>query len=344
MKNLFALDSYRFDVPDELIATYPVTPRDYARLMIVDRSKGTIEAAHVYDLPDILSVDDALIFNDTKVLHASLSGQMEHGRQMKFMLTKRISADEWAILAKPARILKTGLKIRFAHGIEGTILGALEGGERIIRFSEELSFDDLKKIGTIPLPPYIKRRVDPVVDEERYQTVYGKNLGSVAAPTAGLHFTDSLFERLAKKRVSSHFVTLHVGTGTFLPIRTQDIREHSMHYEWYDVSPETAESLNHLPLSSRRIAVGTTSCRVIETVASTQGLLSPGQGSTNLFIYPGYQFRFITSLFTNFHTPESSLLMLVATFMGYDLMIEAYAKAKELHFRLFSYGDAMLIL
>lgn len=344
MKDLYSLDSYRFDVPPELIASYPVSPRDHARLMIVDKKKGTIEEAHVYDLPDILAQNDVLIFNDTKVLHANLLGQLENGKKIECLLTKKISQATWSFLAKPAKLLKNETVLFFSQGIKGRIVGVLESGERIIQFSEDLSFSDLKKIGSIPLPPYMRRKADPTFDEERYQTIYGKNLGSVAAPTAGLHFTESLFSNLTKKNIKSEFITLHVGTGTFLPIRSTDIRQHAMHYESYELSSETASALNDLPQGARRVAIGTTSCRVLETIADSSGRLHAQQGSTNLFIYPGYTFRYITSLFTNFHTPESSLLVLVSAFMGYDLMVEAYAKAKEKRFRLFSYGDAMLIL
>ena len=344
MSKIYNLSSYSFDVPKELIASYPITPRDHARLLVVDRKRGSFQEAHVYDLPEFLQPGDALIFNDTKVLHAALRGTLKSGRVVDCVLTKKIEAYEWSALAKPAKALKIGEKLFFPEDIEALVVGISDDGERIFRFSKDISCLDLQRIGAIPLPPYMKRRAQHDIDDERYQTVYGKRLGSVAAPTAGLHFTDELFKRFSSQSVSTHFVTLHVGTGTFLPIRTEDIREHKIHEEVCEILPSTAATLNNLPQSARRIAVGTTSCRVLETMSDASGILYPGVQSTRLFIYPGYQFRYIDALFTNFHTPESSLLTLVAAFMGYDLMVEAYAKAIESKFRLFSYGDAMLIV
>lgn len=344
MTDLFSLASYSYSFPEELVASYPISPRDHARLMIVDRKSGSITEGLVRDLPDILDADDALIFNNTKVYHASLEGKVTGKREVTCLLAKKLHTTDWIVLAKPARILQLGSKIDFKHGVYAHVIDIVEGGKRILRFSHDLSFQDLRSLGSIPLPPYMKRKAIESVDADRYQTVYGKELGSAAAPTAGLHFTNDLFDRIKKKSISSHFITLHVGTGTFLPIRTPDIRDHVMHFEPFEISPEVASQLNSLPKRSRKVAVGTTSCRVLETVSDADGIIHPQTSQTNLFIYPGSTFHFVSGLFTNFHTPESSLLVLVSAFMGYDLMVEAYAKAIEKRFRLFSYGDAMLII
>lgn len=312
--------------------------------MIVDRKSGSIKEGLVRDLPDILDPQDALIFNNTKVYHASLEGLVIGKRGVTCVLTKKLNFYDWMVLAKPARILQPETRIEFLRGVFAHVVDVLPSGERILRFSKDLSFQDLQLLGSIPLPPYMKRKAIESLDADRYQTVYGKELGSAAAPTAGLHFTNDIFNRIREKNISSHFITLHVGTGTFLPIRTPDIRNHTMHFESFEISPEVASQLNSLPKQSRRVAVGTTSCRVLETVSDSSGIIHSCTDQTNLFIYPGNEFHFITGLFTNFHTPESSLLVLVSAFMGYDLMVEAYAKAIEKRFRLFSYGDAMLIL
>ena len=251
-------------------------------------------------------------------------------------------------MAKPAKKLLLHTIITF--GEEGDlplcarVIDVREDGQRLLEFSSDVTEGKLRRIGRVPLPPYIKRASRNDLDAKRYQTIYARKPGSVAAPTAGLHFTDALFARLDEKRVSRIFVTLHVGTGTFLPVRTEDIRHHTMHEEFFSLPQEIADTLNGIPSTARRIAVGTTSCRVLETAADESGLIHAKSGGTNLFIYPGYTWRFVNGLFTNFHTPESSLLMLVGAFMGYDLLREAYAEAIKRGFRLFSYGDAMLIL
>lgn len=325
------------------MAQYPIEPRDSARLMIVDRSSGSITEALVRDLPQLLSPGDALIFNNTKVLFASLQGSLVNGSTVDCLLTHAISPSTWFLLAKPARKLQPGVKICFPDGVEGLVERVEDDGRRVVTFSTPLTADLLSHIGCIPLPPYI-RRLKRREDSERYQTIYAASHGSVAAPTAGLHFTQELFSSLSSHKISQHYVTLHVGTGTFLPIRSDDIRQHTMHTEAFELTQQAADSINAVSSSNRKVAVGTTSCRVLETIADETGKLQAQSGSTNLFIYPGYRFRCISSLFTNFHTPGSSLLVLVSTFMGYELMQEAYAKAIERKFRFFSYGDAMLIL
>jgi S-adenosylmethionine:tRNA ribosyltransferase-isomerase len=340
----FSLDAYRFDVPKELIAQFPANPRDSARLMIVHRTTGAIEEGIVADIPSLLSPHDVMVLNNTRVLHAALCGKTEHHAPVHILLTRSTSPRSWHCMAKPARRLAQETTIHFPHGITATVVDILPDGQRALEFSHDLTPDLLQSIGTIPLPPYIHRKAIEEIDALRYQTIYGEKYGAVAAPTAGLHFTETLFSHLQARQITTTFVTLHVGTGTFLPIRTDDIRMHEMHVESFEVPQSTADLLNRTPPSCRRLAVGTTSLRVLETVAASDGHITAGHGTTNLFIYPGYHWKFVNALFTNFHTPESSLLVLVSSFMGYELMVEAYRKAIERKFRLFSYGDAMLIL
>jgi len=340
----FSLESYTYYLPKELIAQHPIEPRDQARLLVVERKCGTVREGRVSDLPDILSPGDALVFNNTKVLHAMLKGHLESGRGVECLLTESESPYSWWALTKPSKLFSEGRSISFAEGIEAVVIKARERGERLLRFSQEITPSLLQKIGTIPLPPYIRRAVDKEVDSKRYQTVYAEHFGSVAAPTAGLHFTDRLLSSLDRKGIERHQVTLHVGTGTFVPIRTDDIRDHQMHTEQFEVDDKAACALNQVSPSRRKVAVGTTSCRVLESIVQKNRRIEPQSGRTNLYITPGYEFTFVDTLFTNFHTPGSSLLVLVSAFMGYDLMKEAYAKAIEKRFRFFSYGDAMVIL
>jgi|AMWB02.1.fsa_nt_gi S-adenosylmethionine:tRNA ribosyltransferase-isomerase len=343
MTDLFSLDAYQFDVPPELIAQVPAEPRDHSRLMIVDRVRGTIDEAIVADLPSFLSPGDMMILNNTRVLHAALQG-LVGGKSVHCLLTKPENQTNWWAMAKPGRRLVVGAKVCFPDGLCAEVVEIGSDGQRLLSFSEPLTPERLATVGSVPLPPYIQRVAPTSKDAERYQTIYGERFGSVAAPTAGLHFTSDLFERLSEKGVERSYVTLHVGTGTFLPIRVPDIRQHQMHTEAFEVSEETANRFNSLPPTARRLAVGTTSLRVLESVVDDAGHIKAGSGTTNLFIRPGHHFRAVTTLFTNFHTPGSSLLVLVGTFMGYELMKEAYRKAIERRFRLFSYGDAMLIL
>ena len=343
MESFFSLDSYQFDIPPELIAQVPAEPRDHSRLMIVDRTRGSIEEALTADLPSLLSPGDMMVLNNTRVLHAALRGIVS-GKRVSCLLTQPADKNRWWVMAKPGRSLGIGVTVSFADGVTAQVLKCAPDGQRLVEFSEPLTPERLLVIGSVPLPPYIRRLAPRKEDAERYQTIYGKKFGSVAAPTAGLHFTEDLFKRLGAKGIQRAYVTLHVGTGTFLPIRTSDIRCHQMHTEAFEVPFETAERWNPLPASARRLAVGTTSLRVLESIADDEGHIAAGSGATNLFVCPGYRFRAVSSLLTNFHTPSSSLLVLVAAFMGYDLMKEAYQKAIERRFRLFSYGDAMLIL
>ena len=343
MADLFSLDAYRFDVPPELIAQVPAERRDHSRLMVVDRARGTIDEATVADLPSFLAPGDMMVLNNTRVLHAALRGTVA-GKQVSCLLTKSFCPTHWWAMAKPGRFLSVGARISFPDGVFAEVADLSPDGQRLLIFSEPLTPERLLCVGSVPLPPYIRRVAPTKEDAARYQTIYGESFGSVAAPTAGLHFTNDLFDRLSQRGVERAYVTLHVGTGTFLPIRVQDIRHHQMHTETFEVSSETANRFNTLSPSARRLAVGTTSLRVLESVADDLGHITPGTGATNLFIQPGHRFRAVTALFTNFHTPGSSLLVLVGAFMGYELMKEAYQKAIERRFRLFSYGDAMLIL
>ena len=343
MKDLFSLSSYSYHVPEELIARYPLERRESSRLLLVDRKSGRIEEMRVTDLPGLLSSKDLLIFNNTKVLHALLVGQLSSTKEIECLLCTREGPRTWLVMVKGAKRLIRGTKIAFPNDIEGVVVAEREGGFRLIEFSSELSPELLEKIGQVPLPPYMRRKAEEAIDAPRYQTIYAEHYGAVAAPTAGLHFSEELFQALDEKGVSRAQVTLHVGAGTFVPIRADDIRQHTMHSEVYEVGEIAAEMLNELP-RRRRIAVGTTSLRTLETVSLPDGTIVKGEGSTNVYIWPGYSFKAVDALFTNFHTPKSSLLVLVSAFMGYDLMMEAYAKAVEKEFRLFSYGDAMLIV
>ncbi len=337
----FSLHAYMYELPKELIAQYPIEPRDQARLLIIDRKSGSIEEGKVVDLPNLLDLGDALIFNNTKVLHAALKGKLEGKKEIECLLTTPSSPKAWWALTKPAKLFSIGRRVLFDDSIEAVVEEIRDGGERLLSFSAPITPELLQKIGAVPLPPYIRRQADNEIDAKRYQTVYATHFGSVAAPTAGLHFTEKLLSSLEQKGIQNHHVTLHVGTGTFLPIREKDIRNHSMHTERFEVEEEVAKRINQT--SSRKIAVGTTSCRVLESIAEDNSYIKAQSGQTNLYITPGYEFKVVDTLFTNFHTPGSSLLVLISAFMGYELMKEAYAKAIEKRFRFFSYGDAMII-
>jgi S-adenosylmethionine:tRNA ribosyltransferase-isomerase len=342
-QDIFSLESYDYEVPDELIARYPSERREEARLLLVDRKSGAIEEARVADLPEILTPSDLLVFNDTKVLHALLVGRLSSQRQVECLLCRKEKCRTWLVMVKQAHRLKIGDRIDFSNGVVGTVVGKSSEGFQAIEFSEELTPALLEQVGRVPLPPYMKRKAEEAFDAKRYQTVYAEKYGAVAAPTAGLHFSESVLEQFIARGIEKTFVTLHVGAGTFLPIRVDDIRLHKMHSEMYEVSSESAQKLN-ADVSKRRIAIGTTALRTLETVAMPSGEILPGTGVTDIYIQPGYVFKAVDALFTNFHTPKSSLLVLVSAFMGYDLMKEVYAKAIEKQFRLFSYGDAMLIM
>ena len=352
-------DLFDYHLPAELIALRPVAPRDAARLLVLDpAAEQSLADRMIRDLPDLLAPGDALVFNDTKVIPAELSGvrrRDERSAQVSVTLTERLGPNRWQALARPAKRLKPGDRIDFGEGSNVCLLGSLaatvesrgEDGEVTLAF--DLAGPPLDEAihaqGAMPLPPYIaSRRVADARDVSDYQTIFARDEGAVAAPTAGLHFTETLMQALAERGISRHFVTLHVGPGTFLSVRAADTEGHHMHAERGHVSAETAAALNAVKARGGKIvAVGTTSLRLLESAASADGRLAPCDGPTNLFITPGYRFRFVDRLLTNFHLPRSTLFMLVASFSGLDLMKRAYAHAVASRYRFYSYGDACLL-
>ena len=339
------LSDFDYTLPEELIAQHPVEPRDASRLMVVPRSGGAFEHRHFRDLPEYLRPGDALVLNETRVMPARLMGHREvTGGGIEVLLLKRLDRDRWETLVKPGRKARPGQRIIFGDGsLVGTVLETTEVGGRVIEFSYDGVFEEvLDRLGQMPLPPYIHERLE---NPERYQTVYAKELGSAAAPTAGLHFTPELLERISAMGVHVEKILLHVGLGTFRPVQVEDVERHKMHSEFYTVSPETAARLNQVREEGGRIiAVGTTSVRTLETVTTEDGVVQPGQGWTDIFIYPGYRFKAVDAMVTNFHLPKSTLVMLVSAFAGRERILNAYAEAVRLRYRFFSFGDAMLIL
>lgn len=335
---------FYYDLPKELIAQHPVEPRDHSRLMVVDRKTGEIEHRHFYDVIDYLEPDDCLIINDTRVLPARIYGVKEEtGAVVEFLLLTNKGDDVWESIAGPGKRAKTGTKFSFSDGLlKAEVVDVLENGNRLVRFFYDGNFYEiLDKIGQMPLPPYITEKLE---DAERYQTVYSKNIGSAAAPTAGLHFTDELLEKIKNKGVRIGKVTLHVGLGTFRPVKADDITQHTMHSEHYWLPKETADLINETHEKNKRvIAVGTTSCRTLESVAAFKGIIEEAEGWTDIFIYPGYEFKCIDGLITNFHLPESTLIMLVSAFCGYKNTMNFYKKAVEEKYRFFSFGDAAFL-
>ncbi|MCB1112439.1 MAG: tRNA preQ1(34) S-adenosylmethionine ribosyltransferase-isomerase QueA [Chlamydiales bacterium] len=339
---LHRLESYHYHLPEQLIAQYPTTPRDHSRLLVVDRKSGTLSHHHFYDLPSLLCKDDTLIFNDTKVIPARLLGQRPNGGKAEVFLTRPLENNRWEALVRPGKKLRKGGVVFFGDDLKCVVESVSDEGTRIVRFDCNGDFNCLlEKYGSIPLPPYIQRSADAEVDADRYQTVYASKPGAVAAPTAGLHFTPEVMQNLAQCGVGQLRVTLHVGLGTFLPVQNDDITKHRMHSERFIINDEAARALNEKS-SGRRVCVGTTSCRVLESISGD--LATPGEYETNIFIYPGYTFKRMDGLLTNFHLPGSTLLMLVSAFAGYDLIMQAYDEAVKEKYRFFSYGDAMLIL
>ncbi len=358
-------DLFDFELPDSAIALRPAEPRDSARLLVVHPVKGgcarddaDLSDKTVRDLPGLLNPGDALVFNDTRVIPAALSGVRTRGdvqAKVDFNLTKQVGDSSWRAFARPAKRLEVGDRVHFGHSGESCFLGALdatvsakgEAGEVELAFdySGSLLDDAIRAVGVMPLPPYIalKRGADDR-DRQSYQTVYAKNDGAVAAPTAGLHFTPELFAALDARGISRHFVTLHVGPGTFLPVKADDTSEHKMHSEWGEISAETAAALNETRARGGRIvAVGTTSLRVLESAAGDDGRIPAWSGDTSIFITPGYRFKAIDALMTNFHLPRSTLFMLVAAFSGLGTMRAAYGHAIHSGYRFYSYGDASLL-
>ncbi len=334
-----------YDLPPHLIAQTPIEPRDHSRLLCADRRTGALTHAHFYNLCDFLRPGDTLIVNDSRVLPARLYGKKaDTGAGIEFLLLEQEGDKQWEILVKPGKKARKGARFIFGDGLlQATIVDVLEDGNRIAQFECEGSiYPVLEQIGQMPLPPYITEKL---TDKERYQTIYAKPVGSAAAPTAGLHFTDELMGRLKKMKVDIGFITLHVGLGTFRPVKARDITEHHMHSEHYFLPAETADLIRRTKeRGGRVIAVGTTSCRTLESVATLYGEIRPCEGYTDIFIYPGYTFKVLDGLITNFHLPESTLIMLVSAFLGYDNTMAAYREAVREQYRFFSFGDAMLII
>ena len=336
---------FYYNLPEELIAQEPVEPRDASRLLVMDKQSGALRDGTFRDIKDLLKEGDCLILNDSRVLPARLLGErMGTGAHVELLLLTPHGKDVWEVLAGPGRRAKPGDRISFGGGLLiAKVLEVLEGGNRLVEFSYEGNFyETLDKIGQMPLPPYIKKRLE---DKERYQTVYSKELGSAAAPTAGLHFTPELLDEVRAMGVEVGFVTLHVGLGTFRPVKEDVVENHKMHSEHYALSQETADVINRTKeRGGRVIGVGTTSCRTLESVGLTDGVVKPADGWTEIFIYPGYEFQVLDGLITNFHLPESTLIMLVSALAGYDHTMNAYEHAVEERYRFFSFGDAMAIL
>ena len=335
---------FYFDLPEELIAQTPLERRDSSRLLCLDRESGAISHQHFYDLIDHLHAGDCLILNDSRVLPARLYGRRETGGAVEVVLLRDLGEGRWECLTRPGKKTKPGTTLLFGeeNALCGTVEDVTAGGNRIIRFAYQGIFlEVLERLGKMPLPPYIKEELQ---DSERYQTVYSREVGSAAAPTAGLHFTKELLQRIADKGVKIGYVTLHVGLGTFRPVKEDEIENHEMHSEFCIVPEETAALVTETKRAGGRvIAVGTTSCRTLESFANADGTLDAQSGWTDIFIYPGYQFRCIDALVTNFHLPESTLVMLVSALAGRESVLNAYRTAVEERYRFFSFGDAMFI-
>lgn len=335
---------FYYDLPEELIAQTPVEPRNSSRLMVLPRNGGKIEHKHFYDLPEFLKPGDCLVLNNTRVLPARLYGTREDtGAVVEFVLLRQHGNKLWECLAGPGKKAKTGYKFKFSDKLTATVTDVLEDGNRMIEFACEGDFFAvLDEVGQMPLPPYIKEKLK---DKERYQTVYSKDAGSAAAPTAGLHFTKEMLENIRAMGVNIAYVTLHVGLGTFRPVKVEDVTQHKMHTEHYYIPEEAAKTINETRKNGGRvICVGTTSCRTVESCAKKYGEIRECSGDTDIFIYPGFEFKCMDGLITNFHLPESTLIMLVSAFAGYDNVMNAYNTAVKERYRFFSFGDAMLIL
>ena len=335
---------FSYNLPQDLIAQTPVEPRDSSRLLLLDKENGEINHKHFYDIIDYLNEGDLIVANDSRVLPARIFGIKDQtGARVEFLLLNQVENNRWETLCKPGKKAREGAEFTFGDGImKAKVIEVKEDGNRVVEFeSEENFYSALDKIGQMPLPPYITEELQ---DRERYQTVYSNEIGSAAAPTAGLHFTNDLMDKIKAKGVNIAYVTLHVGLGTFRPVKVDDVKNHKMHSEHYEISKETCELINKTKANGNRvIAVGTTSCRTLESVASFFGEIKPCEGFTDIFIYPGYEFKVLDGLITNFHLPESTLIMLVSAFAGYDNVMKAYETAVNEKYRFFSFGDAMFI-
>ncbi len=338
-------EDFFYDLPESLIAQTPLSKRDDSRLLVLNKETGEISHRHFYDIGEYLNEGDLLVVNNSRVLPARLYGyKKDTGANMEFLLLEQKEKDTWEVLVKPGKKAKPGAEFVFGDGLlSAEVLEVLDGGNRLVKFSYEGNFFAvLDEIGQMPLPPYITEKLE---DKERYQTVYSKELGSAAAPTAGLHFTPELMESLKSKGVNIAEVTLHVGLGTFRPVKVKEITEHKMHSEHYMLSKETADLINKTKANGKKVvAVGTTACRTLESVVKFEKEIKESDGFTDIFIYPPYEFGCIDGLITNFHLPESTLIMLVSAFAGYDNTMNAYKKAVDEKYRFFSFGDAMIII
>ena len=339
------VDDFSYDLPEELIAQKPAKVRDESRLMILHRENGKIEHRYFRDIINYLNEGDLLVLNNSKVIPARLFGKkLSTGVEIEVLLLNEKGKDLWEVLVKPGRRVKKGTQISFGGGkLLGETLDYTEFGGRLMKFTCSGNFDEIiDELGEMPLPPYIHEKP---VDPGRYQTVYARERGSVAAPTAGLHFTPELMQELREKGIEMSYLTLHVGLGSFRPVKAENVEEHQMHAEYYELSQQTADLINQKKAEGKRvIAVGTTVTRTLETIASEKGILTASKGWTDIFIYPGYEFKVIDALVTNFHLPRSTLLMLVSAFAGREQILNAYRQAVEERYRFFSFGDAMLII
>lgn len=336
------LSDFDYELPEERIAQFPCEPRDHSRLLKVNMDTGELVHQHFYDLLDDVEAGDLLVFNDTRVIPARLIGAKPTGGKVEVFLLTRLDADRWEVLVKPGKKARIGQEIIFGDELRCTVEDNTDFGGRIVRFDYEGIFEEvLDRLGETPLPPYIKEKL---ADKERYQTVYARENGSAAAPTAGLHFTKEMLAKLEEKGVNLAFVTLHVGLGTFRPVNVENILEHVMHKEYYSVSAEAAEAIRRTrEAGGRVVAVGTTAVRTLESAADEDGTITPKTGWTQIFIYPGYRFKVVDALVTNFHLPKSTLLMLVSALSSRELMLKAYKVAVEEKYRFFSFGDAMFL-
>ena len=337
-------EDFYYELPESLIAQHPIDNREASRMLVLDKKTGEIQHKIFKNVLDYLNKGDCLVLNDTRVIPARLFGSREgKDEKIEFLLLRRVENNRWETLVRPGKKVKPSSRIVFGDGLlKADVLRIEEDGTRIVEFIYDGIFEEiLDRLGEMPLPPYIKERLE---DRERYQTVYSKNEGSAAAPTAGLHFTEELLKEIEEKGVNIVFLTLHVGLGTFRPVKVENIEEHHMHEEYFEVSVEAADKINTVKKSGGRIvAVGTTTVRTLETVATEEGIVLPSKGWTNIFIYPGYRFKVIDRLITNFHLPESTLLMLVSALAGRENILDAYNEAVSKNYRFFSFGDAMLI-
>ena len=337
------VEEFNYELPKELIAQTPYDKRDEARLMVLDKENKKIEYRVFKDVLEYLNPGDCLVINDTKVIPARIYGKKDTGANVEFLLLKNLGNDEWEAMVRPGNKLKVGSKVEFGEGIlKAEILEIMPGGNRKVKFEYEGIFNEiLDQIGLMPLPPYI---TETLKDKDKYQTVYAKYEGSSAAPTAGLHFTEELLQKIKEMGVEIAKVTLHVGIGTFRPVKVENVEEHEMHSEHFYIKAEEAEKINKAKKNGNRvIAVGTTSCRVLESVADENGFVKEIEADTSIFIYPGYKFKCIDNLITNFHLPESTLIMLVSSLAGKDFIMQAYNEAVKEKYKFFSFGDAMII-